>query len=209
MFAFLTRIVLVLRSAVDTRASREAEIFVLRHQLMVLNRKFRTRVRLRNIDRLILVWLYRAFPSLLNAITVVASQNLIRGRGNAGARGGVRGGADEFGSLRATGTAQLVGIAMKAGYRQAFEKPPMNLRGLSFEKGQDFIGPDRDDWRCTFRSEAGSLRADSLEKSVDLDDLAAVWFFQPSDRAQETKAEALHHLHQIQEQRLPFVHWSE
>ena len=57
MFAFLTRIVLVLRSALNTRASREAEILVLRHQLMVLNRKSRTRVRLRNIDRLILVWL--------------------------------------------------------------------------------------------------------------------------------------------------------
>jgi len=60
MVAFLTRIVLVLRSALNTRASREAEILVLRHQLMVLNRKSRTRVRLRNIDRLILVWLYRA-----------------------------------------------------------------------------------------------------------------------------------------------------
>ena len=42
MFAFLTRIVLVLRSALNTRASREAEILVLRHQLMVLNRKSRT-----------------------------------------------------------------------------------------------------------------------------------------------------------------------
>jgi hypothetical protein len=44
MFALLTRIVLVLRSALNTRASREAEILVLRHQLMVLNRKSRTRV---------------------------------------------------------------------------------------------------------------------------------------------------------------------
>jgi len=47
MLACLTRLVLVLRSALDTRASREAEILVLRHQLMALNRKSRTRVRLR------------------------------------------------------------------------------------------------------------------------------------------------------------------
>ncbi|MGA2860075.1 MAG: integrase core domain-containing protein [Candidatus Sulfotelmatobacter sp.] len=77
MVAFLTRIVLVLRSALNTRASREAEILVLRHQLMVLNRKSRTRVRLRNIDRLILVWLYRAFPPLLNAITVVKPETVL------------------------------------------------------------------------------------------------------------------------------------
>jgi len=47
MLAFLTRIVLALRSMLDGRASREAEILVLRQQPMVLNRKFRKRVRLR------------------------------------------------------------------------------------------------------------------------------------------------------------------
>jgi len=39
--------------------------------VIVLSRKPRSRVRLRNIDRLILVWLYQCFPSILNAITVV------------------------------------------------------------------------------------------------------------------------------------------
>lgn len=39
------------------RASREAEIFILRQQLLVLSRKSRARVRLRNLDRLVLVWL--------------------------------------------------------------------------------------------------------------------------------------------------------
>ncbi len=77
MFAFLTHIVLVLRSALNTPASREAEILVLRHQLMVLNRKSRTQVRLRNVDRLILVWLYRAFPALINAITVVTPETVL------------------------------------------------------------------------------------------------------------------------------------
>jgi len=38
---------------------------VLRQQLLVLSRQTRKRVRLRSIDRLILVWLYRLFPSIL------------------------------------------------------------------------------------------------------------------------------------------------
>jgi hypothetical protein len=35
-------------------------------------------VRLQNLDRLIFVWLYRFFPSILDAITVVPPQNLVR-----------------------------------------------------------------------------------------------------------------------------------
>jgi hypothetical protein len=44
---------------------------VLRQQAIVLSRKARPRARLRNVDRLIFVWLRRMFPSILNAITVV------------------------------------------------------------------------------------------------------------------------------------------
>ena len=66
MLAWLTRILLALRSVLEARASREAEILALRQQLLVLNRRH-PRVRLRNLDRLILVWLYRVPP-----------QNLIR-----------------------------------------------------------------------------------------------------------------------------------
>jgi len=78
MFALLIRILLALRSVSDPRASREAEILVLRQQLLVLSRKSRQRVRLRNIDRLILVWLYRLFPSLLDAIIIVKPETLLR-----------------------------------------------------------------------------------------------------------------------------------
>ncbi len=55
MFALLSRILLALRSVFEARASREAEILVLRQQPLVLSRKTRKRPRLRNIDRLILV----------------------------------------------------------------------------------------------------------------------------------------------------------
>ena len=71
MFGLLIRILLVLRSLFAARASREAEILVLRQQLLVCSRQTRGQHRLSNIDRLILVWLYRLFPSLLDAIIVV------------------------------------------------------------------------------------------------------------------------------------------
>jgi hypothetical protein len=51
---------------------------VLRQQVTVLSRKSRSRARLRNIDRLIFVWLYRFFPAILNAITVVKPETVIR-----------------------------------------------------------------------------------------------------------------------------------
>ena len=78
MVAFLTRLLLVLRSRVKSRVRLEAENLVLRQQLVVLSRKSRTRVRLRNVDRLLLVWMYRIFPSILNAILIVKPETVIR-----------------------------------------------------------------------------------------------------------------------------------
>jgi Integrase core domain len=78
MVAFLTRLMLVLRTRLKSRARLEAENLVLRQQLLVLNRRLPARLRLRNIDRLILVWLYRQFPSLLDAIIIVKPETLLR-----------------------------------------------------------------------------------------------------------------------------------
>ena len=78
MFALLTKILLVVRSRLKSRARLEAENIVLRQQVIVLSRKSPSRVWLRNIDRLIFVWMYRLFPSILNAITVVKPETVIR-----------------------------------------------------------------------------------------------------------------------------------
>jgi hypothetical protein len=75
MVEFLTEVLLVARSRLKSRARLEAENLVLRQQVIVLSRKSRSRVRLRNIDRLIFVWLYRCFPSILNAITVARDRD--------------------------------------------------------------------------------------------------------------------------------------
>jgi len=71
MFALLLKLLLIARSRLKSRASLEAENLVLRQQVIVLSRTPRTRVRLRNIDRLIFVWLYQCLwlPKTLAGMT--------------------------------------------------------------------------------------------------------------------------------------------
>ena len=58
-------------------AAREAEMAFLRQQLLVLKRSAPARLRLRNADRLIFVWLYRLFPSLLGAAVIFKPETLV------------------------------------------------------------------------------------------------------------------------------------
>jgi transposase InsO family protein len=55
-----------------------AENAALRHQLIVLQRMVRGRVQLTNGDRLLLVQLYRWFPSVLRAILIIRPATLVR-----------------------------------------------------------------------------------------------------------------------------------
>ena len=61
-----------------SHAAREAEMAFLRQQLVVLQRSAPARLRLRTADRLIFVWLYRLFPSLLEAAVVFKPETLVR-----------------------------------------------------------------------------------------------------------------------------------
>jgi hypothetical protein len=79
MVAFLTQLLLAIRSRFTRRARLETENLLLCQQLVILRRKKSpTRVRLWNIDRLLLVWLYRLYPSLLDAIIIVQPETVIR-----------------------------------------------------------------------------------------------------------------------------------
>jgi len=62
MVEVLVKLLLVTRSGLRSRARLEAENPVLRQQVIVLSCKSPSRVWLRNIDRLIFVWMYRLFP---------------------------------------------------------------------------------------------------------------------------------------------------
>jgi hypothetical protein len=64
------------------RAKLVAEILVLRQQLNVLRRQVSKRPQLSNTDRLLFVWLYRWFPSVLSAIAILrpeSGQKRVRG----------------------------------------------------------------------------------------------------------------------------------
>jgi transposase InsO family protein len=67
-----------LASSFKSKLRLEAENAVLRHQLMVLKRKLHGRVRLTNHDRWFFIWLYRWFPSILKALTIIRPETLVR-----------------------------------------------------------------------------------------------------------------------------------
>ena len=68
----------LLVSLFRSRAALQAEIMFLRQQMLLLTRSAPPRIRLRNRDRLIFVWLYGMFPSLLQAAVIFQAEALIR-----------------------------------------------------------------------------------------------------------------------------------
>jgi transposase InsO family protein len=78
MIGFLILFLYVLVSPFKTQARLEAEIVLLRHQLNTLRQRVPSKPRLTVADRVLFVWLYRLFPSLLNSITIVQPETVIR-----------------------------------------------------------------------------------------------------------------------------------
>jgi transposase InsO family protein len=68
----------VLSSLFKSKLRLEAENAVLRHQLIVLKRRLHGRVRLTNHDRWFLIQLYRWFPSILQVLTIIRPETLVR-----------------------------------------------------------------------------------------------------------------------------------
>jgi hypothetical protein len=67
----------VLASPYKSKRRLEAENAVLRHQLIVLQRKVRGRAQLTNNDRWFFVRMYRWFPSILKVVTIVKPETLV------------------------------------------------------------------------------------------------------------------------------------
>src|SRR5882724_7623814 len=78
MISFLSLLAHVLISPFKTQVRLEAEIVLLRHQLNVLRRGMPAKPKLTAADRLLFVWLYRLFPSVLNALGIVQPETVIR-----------------------------------------------------------------------------------------------------------------------------------
>jgi len=61
------------------RPRLEAEILILRHQLNVLQQRTpRRRLHLRWVDRALFIWLYRRYPRILDAMSIVRPETVVR-----------------------------------------------------------------------------------------------------------------------------------
>src|SRR5437870_13209993 len=78
MIALFCFFLALLVSPFKPKSRLEAENAALRHQLIVLQRMVRGRVQLTSGDRLFLIQLYRWFPSVLKAITIIRPETLVR-----------------------------------------------------------------------------------------------------------------------------------
>src|SRR5437588_6292764 len=78
LIALLWFFLTLFASAFKSKSRLEAENAALRRQLIVLQRRVSGRVQLTNGDRLFLVMLYRWFPSILKAITIIRPETLVR-----------------------------------------------------------------------------------------------------------------------------------
>jgi len=78
MIALLCFVLAVLTAPFKSKSRLEAENAALRHQLIVLRRKVKGRVRLTNTDRWFFIQRYRWFPSILQVFTIIRPETLVR-----------------------------------------------------------------------------------------------------------------------------------
>jgi hypothetical protein len=78
MIAEIYFVLAILASPFKSKSRLEAENAALRRQLIVLRRKVKGRARLTNTDRWFFVQLYRWFPSILDVLTIIRPETLVR-----------------------------------------------------------------------------------------------------------------------------------
>ena len=78
MISLIRFVLAILASPFKSKSRLEAENAALRHQLIVLRRNMRGRARLTNNDRWFFVQLYRWFPSILEVLTIIRPETLVR-----------------------------------------------------------------------------------------------------------------------------------
>ncbi|WJR75520.1 integrase core domain-containing protein [Bradyrhizobium sp. NP1] len=78
MIGLICFVLAVVASPFKSKLRLEAENAALRDQLIVLRRRLPSRVRFTNNDRWFLIQLYRWFPSILQVITIIRPETLVR-----------------------------------------------------------------------------------------------------------------------------------
>ncbi len=171
MIVLLCFVLAILTSPFESKIRLEAENAVLRHQLVVLRRNVKRRVRLTNNDRWFLVQLYRWFPSILQVLTVIWSETLVRWH-RAGFRRYWRW------KSRPLGGRPQIETDLRALIRRMSIENPLwgaprihsELLKLGFEVGQSIVakymvnrrGPPSQGWRAFLRNHAPDIAAMDL-----------------------------------------------
>ncbi len=78
MFPILHALAIFVSDLFKSRSRLEVENLFLRHKLNVALRQTPTRFRMRDIDRLLLVWMIRLWPNLLGVVLVVKPETVLR-----------------------------------------------------------------------------------------------------------------------------------
>src|SRR5256884_6044863 len=171
MIALLCFLMTLFASPFKSKCRLEAENAALRHQLIVLRRRVRGRVRLTNGDRLFLVQLYRWFPSVLKAITIIRPETLVRWH-----RSGFR--RYWRWKSRSLGGRPQIAADLRALIRRMSTQNPLwgaprihgELLKLGFEVSQSSVakymvkrcGPPSQGWRTFLRNHAPDIAAMDL-----------------------------------------------
>ena len=161
----------VLASPCRSKLRLEAENAVLRHQLIVLRRRPRGRVRLTNHDRWFFVQLYRWFPAILKVLTIIRPETLVRWH-RAGFRCYWRWKSRPRGGRPRIETELRVLIRRMSVENPLWGAPRIHgeLLKLGFEVAQSSVakymvrrrGPPSQGWRTFLRSHAPSIAAMDL-----------------------------------------------
>jgi transposase InsO family protein len=171
MIGLLLLLLRLLALPFKSKGRLEAENAVLRHQLIVLRRKVQGRVGLTNDDRWFLVQLYRWFPSILQVLTIIQPETLVRWH-RAGFRYYWR-----WKSRSRAGRPQIE-ADLRALIRQMSIENPLwgaprihgELLKLGFEVAQSSVakymvkrwGPPSQGWRTFLRNHAADIAAMDL-----------------------------------------------
>src|SRR5450631_2589751 len=171
MIGLFRFVLAILALPLKSKLRLEAENAMLRHQLMVLRRRVRGRVRLTNHDRWFLIQLYRWFPSILQALTIIRPETLVRWQ-----RAGVRG-YWRCKSRTQAGRPQIDTELRALVRRMSVENPLWGaprihgeLLKLRFEVAQSSVakymvkrrGPPSQGWRTFLRNHAPDIAAMDL-----------------------------------------------
>src|ERR1700682_5797388 len=171
MIGLLCFVLAVLASPLKSKLRLQAENAVLRHQLIVVRRRLPGRVRLTNHDRWFLIQLYRWFPSILQVLTIIRPETLVRWH-RAGFRCYWR-----RKSRRREGRPQIETELRALIRRMSVENPLWGaprihgeLLKLGFEVAQSSVakymvkrrGPPSQEWRTFLRNHAPDIAAMDL-----------------------------------------------